>query len=247
MSDHVDAALATAGRPCDLGTDPSQFLPRFEDWWETHNLLVDSITDLPDTKKLKLLLLWGGKDFRKFAKDAGVLTDPDGDDRPADGPKTALEKIKAKCTPHLNLTMAMYKLMHAKQGTKTVTEFAHEIDELASRCQLTDVPYTLDRAKKDAFVFGTSDEKLRQEALAKDPNFDALLRLATSYEQSRRDSGKMRAGAEGSEPVREFVEVDEIEAMVAKMVSHNLPGKYSTRLPPASSRVNSTVAADHGR
>ena len=72
MPDPVDATLATAGRPCDLGTDPSQFLTRIEDWWETHSLLVDSITDLPDVRKLKLLLLWGGKEFRKFAKDAGV-------------------------------------------------------------------------------------------------------------------------------------------------------------------------------
>ena len=61
MADHIDAALATAGRPCDLGTDPSQFLVRFDDWWETHSLLVDSVTDLPDAKRLKLLLLWGGK------------------------------------------------------------------------------------------------------------------------------------------------------------------------------------------
>ena len=246
MPDPVDATLATAGRPCDLGTDPSQFLTRIEDWWETHSLLVDSITDLPDVRKLKLLLLWGGKEFRKFAKDAGVQTQAE-EGRPADDLQGALAKLKTKCSQHVNLTMAMYQLMHAKQGTKSVTEFAHELDELASRCQLTDVPYTPDRAKKDAFVFGTSDERLRQEALAKDPEYDALLRLATSYEQSRRDSGKIRAaGAEGQDPVRQVVDTGDVEAVVAKMLAHKLPGKYSAR-PASTPRYKSGSAGEPDR
>lgn len=72
MSGQVNVRLATAGRPCDPGTDPSQFPARIEEWWETQYLLFDSITDLPDTRKLKLLLLLGGIEFRKLAKDAGV-------------------------------------------------------------------------------------------------------------------------------------------------------------------------------
>ena len=44
--------------------------------------------------------------------------------------------------------MAMYKLMHAKQGTKTVTEFAKELDQLATQCQFDKNPYTKERAKK---------------------------------------------------------------------------------------------------
>ena len=48
--------------------------------------------------------------------------------------------------------MAMYKLMHAKQGTKSVTEFARELDQLAAQCQFDTNPYTKERAKKDALI-----------------------------------------------------------------------------------------------
>ena len=66
--------MATAGKKCQLGTDPAKFLERFEDWYEHHDLLADTMAIAAD-KKLKLLLLWGGKEFRKFCKDAGVITD----------------------------------------------------------------------------------------------------------------------------------------------------------------------------
>ena len=48
--------------------------------------------------------------------------------------------------------------MHAKQGTKTVTEFAKELDQLATQCQFDKNPYTTEWAKKDALTPGhTSD------------------------------------------------------------------------------------------
>ena len=234
MADVVDAALATAGETCDLGTDPSQFLDRFDDWFENQKLLADSITNLPDDRKLKLLLLWGGKEFRKFVKDAGVITS--GEDQAHDTIKAAVVKIRARCGQHVNLTMAMYKLMHARQGTKSVTEFATEVSTLADKCQLETVPYNLDRAKKDAYIYGTSDERLRQEALSKDLDFDSLLRVATSYEQSRKSSGQIRSGAEGSEPVRKVLGMEDVEAVVARMMSHKSPGKYSVRPTPEMPR-----------
>ena len=46
MATGVDAALAKAGRVCDLGTDPSQFLDKFEEWYEEHKLLADSISSI---------------------------------------------------------------------------------------------------------------------------------------------------------------------------------------------------------
>ena len=89
--------------------------------------------------------------------------------------------------------MAMYKLMHAKQGTKSVTEFARELDQLAAQCQFDTNPYTKERAKKDALIFGTSDEKLRQEALAKDFDYNSLIKDALGYEQSRKASGTIHS------------------------------------------------------
>ena len=54
------------------------------------------------TQKLSLTLLWGGKDFRKFTRDAG-LVDEDTLDR-------AITKIRAHCAKHVNLSMAVLQL-----------------------------------------------------------------------------------------------------------------------------------------
>ena len=91
-------------------------LERFENWYEHHNLLADTMAIAVD-KKLKLLLLWGRKEFRKFCKDAGVIIDGEAQDTL----DTAFGKVRTKCGSHVNLSMAMFKLMHAKQGTKTIT------------------------------------------------------------------------------------------------------------------------------
>ena len=61
----------------------------------------------------------------------------------------------------VNLSMAMFKLMHAKQGIKTIPAFSNEIGELATQCQFDSYPYDKERAMKDALIFGTSDEQLR--------------------------------------------------------------------------------------
>ena len=43
MAEVIDSALATAGTVCNLGTDPSKFLEKFEDWFEHNSLLIDAI------------------------------------------------------------------------------------------------------------------------------------------------------------------------------------------------------------
>jgi len=63
----MDATLAIAGKPCELGTDPTRYLDIFDDWYEHANLLVNSLGVKDDTQKLNLLLLWGGRDLRKLA------------------------------------------------------------------------------------------------------------------------------------------------------------------------------------
>ena len=62
MADVIDAALATAGTPCELGNDPSKYLEKFEDWYEHTSLLADAIGITSDDQKLRLMLLWGGKE-----------------------------------------------------------------------------------------------------------------------------------------------------------------------------------------
>ncbi len=148
MAEVIDPALATAGKPCDLGQDPSKYLERFEKWYEHTSLLADSIGVKDKPEKLRLTLLWGGQDFRQFAQNAGVVHT--GED--ADTFENAIDKVREACKKHVNLSMAMYKLMHAKQGTKSVTEFARELDQLAAQCQFDTNPYTKERAKKDALI-----------------------------------------------------------------------------------------------
>ena len=71
----IDAGLATAGKPCDLGNDPSKYLEHFEDWYDHTSLLADSIGIKDNAQKLKLILLWVGRQFHRFAKEAGVTTE----------------------------------------------------------------------------------------------------------------------------------------------------------------------------
>ena len=176
----IEPALASAGKQCDLGTDPSKYLETFEAWYEHHHLLADSIGITDPAQELKLLLLWGGRDFRQFAKSAGVVMEGDG----RDAKDEAIRKIRDKCVSHVNLSMAMYNLMHNKQGTKSVTEYAKAVEELSVLCMFDEKPYTKERAKRDAFIFGTSDDKLRHEVLVKDLDFNDTLKTALSYEQS---------------------------------------------------------------
>jgi len=215
----LDASVATAGAVCELGTDPARFLECFENWYEHHSLLADTV-GVQDNAKLKVLLLWGGKDFRKFAKDAGVVSEGETTDTLA----AAIVKLRTKCGSHVNLSMAMFKLMHAKQGTKTMTEFTNEIEELAVRCQFDSHPYNKERAMKDALIFGTSDEQLRREALAKDYDLKQITDAALGFEQSRKSAGAIKKElAQEPEDCRRMYTENQVEELVAKLQA----GKFS--------------------
>ena len=87
-------------------------------------------------------------------------------------------------------------MMHAEQGTKSVTQFAKELDEKAKQCKFETRPYTKQRAMRDAFIFGTSDQKLRRDALAQDWSYDKLLKTALSYKQSRKAADAINTATE---------------------------------------------------
>ena len=221
MADVIDAALATAGTPCQLGTDPAKYLEKFEDWYEHTSLLADAIGITSDAQKLRLLMLWGGKDFRQMVKDANVITTGD----VKDTLPQALVKIRTRCGSHVNLTMGMYKLMHIKQGSKPFTTFRREVEELAVQCQFDQHQCTKERAIKDAIIFGKSDEKLRKEALAKDVDQEALTKAAHGYEQSRKSYGAMMKTSEEVRKVKKSYTQEEVDNIVAKVTA----GKYSNR------------------
>ena len=112
MAEIIHPALATAGKPCELGQDPSKYLGRFNVWYEHTSLIADSIGEKTTQQKLRLSLIWGGQDFRRFAKDAGVVHTRDD----ADTLENAIDKVRAACRKHVNLSMAIYKLMHANKA-----------------------------------------------------------------------------------------------------------------------------------
>ena len=80
---------------------------------------------------------------------------------------------------------------------------------------------------KDTIIFGTSDEHLRQEALAKDLDYPALMKAALGYEQSRKASGTIKASTTLDTASNVMYTEDQIE----DIVSHVIAGKYSMRKP----------------
>jgi len=79
---------------------------------------------------------------------------------------------------------------------------------------------------KDALIFGTSDEQLRREALAKDYNLKQITTAAIGYEQSRKSAGaiKKEQGQDTDECRCVFTE-RQVEDIVAKIQG----GKFSSQ------------------
>ena len=70
----------------------------------------------------------------------------------------------------VNRTMAMHDLLTTKQGTQNWLEFIHNLEKKAMILNFESQPYKTSDAVKDAAIFGMSDAKLREKALAEDPN-----------------------------------------------------------------------------
>ena len=169
------------------------------------------------------MLLWGGRDFCKTVKEAQVILEGDSKDIL----DQAIEKIRTQCGHHVNSTMAMYKLMYVQQGMKTFTQFAREVEELAPQCQFDSVPYTKERAMKDAIIFSTSDDKLHKGALAKDVDLTTLTKTALGYEQSRKGCGTMKTTEEPIQCINtsSTYTQEQVDPIVARIMA----GKYSSR------------------
>ena len=73
MTEVIDAALAMAGRPCELCIGPVKYLEKFEDWYKGTSLLADALGIKQDEKTLRLMLLWGrrGKNLEKQSEILG--------------------------------------------------------------------------------------------------------------------------------------------------------------------------------
>lgn len=229
----IDAYLASAGTRLTLGNDPSHYTEKFEEWTEQMKLTLDTVGVRNDDQKLNLLLLWGGKELRDTAKEAGVK-DSVSQPNDHDTSEGAITKITNHLNQYVNYALAMYELMNAKQGEKSVAEYQREIKLRADRVQFVKRPYTKDIAMRDAYIFGTSDEKLRKEALAKDLPYTDLIKSATSYEQARKSSTAIASG----DTTKRVYTQNEVDELVAKV---QIAGKYSNRYQPERTRDKGPV------
>ena len=67
-------------------------------------------------------------------------------------------------------------------------DFIHELEKKAKILGLDKQPYTIQDVIKDAAIFGMADGKLREKALAEDPNLDKL----TRWVRPRKPAERMR-------------------------------------------------------
>ena len=67
---------------------------------------------------------------------------------------------------------------------------------------------------KDAVIFGTSDEPLRQEVLAKDLDYPALMKAPLGYEQLHKASSTIKASTALDTESNVMYTEDQIEGIV---------------------------------
>ena len=79
---------------------------------------------------------------------------------------------------------------------------------------------------KDAIIFGTSDEQLRREALAKDFDLKQITTAALGYEQSRKNAGAIKKEQDqDTDECRRVYTEKQVEEIVAKVQA----GKFSSQ------------------
>ena len=103
-----------------------------------------------------------------------------------------IESFKDELHKLVNRTMAMYDLLATKQGTTKWMDFIHELENKAKILDFEKQPYTSKEVFKDAAIFGMSDQRLREKALAKDPNLDTLSRWGYSRDAGKSDAHSLK-------------------------------------------------------
>ena len=177
--------------PCVLTSEKISRLRQFETWLEEAENRMKFIGVDDDQKKVILLRSWGGAELVKFMKSHAKVkfevTPADGGTAaiPADTYEEVVTKIKDELRKMVNRTMAMYQLFTTKQGDRNWMDFVRVLEDKAHVLDFAALPYTEKDAVKDAAIFGMSDEKLQEKALADDPTLEALIRMGQSRETGR--------------------------------------------------------------
>ena len=233
---------------CDLGTNKMLKLTIFEDWLEEAENRMDFIGTQDDKSRIILLKSWGGKELMEFLKTnvkiryeatpADPNTNPPTEAQPPDTYQEAVKKIKDELRKLVNHTMAMHDLLTTKQGSRNWMDFIHDLEKKAKILGFDKQPYTAADAVKDAAIFGMTDARLREKALAEDPNLDTLTRWGHAREAGKEDAHNLkdtptgavkRVGWRDNSP--EEMDEEELDELIESLNVMKLKkiGKYSSR------------------
>ena len=191
-----------------------------------------------DSKKVILLRSWGGADLVKFMKTHAKVnfdTTPATDDTeaiPADSYKDTIDKTKKELQSLVNRTMAMHQLFTSKQGDTDWMNFIKDLEDKAHILNFNTAPYKQDDAVKDAAIFGMCDRKLKEKALAEDPDLTTLIRWGQSREAGREGAQDLQGTTSSISRVKENeLDIPAINSMIEdlQVMKIRKQGKYSSR------------------
>lgn len=228
-----DPAALGPMQPCTMGTNKMTKLTKFEEWLEEAENRMAYIGNNDDASKVILLKTWGGIELMEFIKTHKIDTD-----QTAPNYTEMIKLIKEELRKLVNRTMAMHDLLTTKQGTIKWMDFIHELEKKVKILDFERQPYTDKDAVKDAAIFGMSDQRLREKALAEDPDLETLSRWGYAREAGKSDAHNLKDVAGGTvkrigwnqEPDPNMDE-DEIDDLIdsLKVMKLKKVGKYSSK------------------
>ena len=242
-----DAAALGPMPPCTLGSNKMTRLQQFETWLEEAENRMHFIGVTEDEKKVRLLRSWGGPDLVKFMKThANVLFEATpatatAEAIPADNYTQSVTKIKTELRQLVNKTMAMHQLMTTDQGDRNWMDFIKDLEDKAHILDFNSNPYQENDAVKDAAIFGMADGKLREKALAEDPDLPTLIRWGQSREAGKEGATDLR----GNPNVQRVSGHEEFSGDQNVRKVHSKPGRYSNKFKPQTPRNNRRLSCNN--
>ena len=135
-----------------------------------------------DDKKVILLRSWGGSELVTFMKThakidfEAIPATATALETPADTYAQTTKKTKDELRQLVNCTMAMHQLLTTKQGDCSWMNFKKDLEDKTHVLDFNQQPYKHNDVVKDAAIFAMTDLRLKEKALADDPNLSTLIR-----------------------------------------------------------------------
>ena len=236
-------------RQCLMGSQKMLKLTLFEEWLEEAESRMQYIGTVDDKSKIILLKSWGGTELVDFMK-THIKTE-------LDNYEATVTTIKEELRKLVNRTMAMYDLLTTKQGSQGWMDFIHNLEKKAKILNFNQHPYTIQDAVKDAAIFGMTDTRLREKALADDPNLETLTRWGQAREAGKEDASNLKDNASGSikrigwAEEKEWSEMnqEELDTVISSLQVMKLKkiGKYSNRYKKNEGSSCNRCLTDHSQ